>query len=121
MGFPFFAKQSLKMKTRKPLATFVLALAAAGSLCAQTESASKSRATHAFIALDTDKDGRLSDIETKSTPALYAQFDALDKDKDGYLTVTEFAASPATGKPAPVDPTTLPGGSNGAQHMPIPR
>ena len=107
------------MKTA--VTTFVTALVAAGSLCAQTAPVSQPQATKAFIAMDTDKDGRLSDMEAKSNVALYAQFDALDKDKDGYLAVTEFAASTATGKPAPVDPTTLPGGSNGAQHMPTPR
>jgi hypothetical protein len=106
------------MKTTQPIASFLLAAVAAGSLGAQSATPEQSRATTAYIALDTDNDGRLSDKEAKTNPALYAQFDALDKDKDGYLTVAEYAASTAIGKPAPVDPTTLPGGSNGAQHMP---
>ena len=109
------------MKIRTSIASCTLALIASGTLCAQTASNPRSPATSAFISLDADNDGRLSDVETKVTPLLYAQFDALDKDKDGFLTVVEFAASTATGKPAPVDPTTLPGGSNGAQHMPKPR
>lgn len=109
------------MKITKSLVCCVIACVAAGSLHAQTATAPRSPATQAFISLDADKDGRLSDAEAKSTPALYAQFDALDKDKDGHLSVAEFAASTATGKSAPVDPTTLPGGSNGAQHMPTPR
>ena len=74
-----------------------------------------------FRKLDRDADGRLSAAEAKVRPELEAAFESLDKDHDGFLSSAEFGTWRGLGKPgadAPVDPSTGPSGSGGAQHMP---
>lgn len=75
----------------------------------------------AFSALDSNKDGKLSLQEARADPDLELAFDKLDLNHDGFLTPMEFQAWPRALKaknPAARDPTTVPGGSAGAQHMP---
>jgi Ca2+-binding EF-hand superfamily protein len=75
----------------------------------------------AFATLDTNKDGKISRQEALAAPDLYDAFDKLDVNHDGFLSPAEFQAWPRALKPKdPVvrDPSTAPGGSAGAQHMP---
>jgi hypothetical protein len=75
----------------------------------------------AFTTLDTNKDGKLSLSEARAAPDLLASFDMLDMNHDGFLTPAEFQAWPRalkTKDSAARDPSTGPGGSAGAQHMP---
>jgi hypothetical protein len=71
-----------------------------------------------FNKLDTNHDGKLSQSEAKGVPELLAEFAALDANHDGFLSVQEFEAWPRAKKARAQDPGTVPGGSNGAQHMP---
>ena len=74
----------------------------------------------AFSTLDANKDGKISADEARADPDLFASFDMLDVNHDGYLSPQEFQAWPRAAKPkgATHDPTTVPGGSAGSQHMP---
>jgi hypothetical protein len=75
----------------------------------------------AFATLDTNKDGKISRQEALAAPDLYDAFDQLDLNHDGFLSPAEFQAWPRAlkSKDAAVrDPSTAPGGSAGAQHMP---
>ncbi len=74
----------------------------------------------AFTALDTNKDGKLSAAEARVDPDLYSAFESLDVNQDGFLSPDEFNAWPRAlhASNAGRDPTTVPGGSAGAQHMP---
>jgi hypothetical protein len=74
-----------------------------------------------FNTVDSNKDGKISLTEARVDPELYAEFSMLDVNQDGFLTPAEFAAWPRAAKSkdtAARDPTTGPGGSAGAQHMP---
>ena len=76
----------------------------------------------AFSTLDKNKDGKVSLVEARADPGLYAAFSMLDVNHDGFLTPAEFAAWPRALKTSVTrDPATAPGGSAGAQHMPQPR
>ena len=66
--------------------TGVLALMAI-SLAAAQRSAS-------FEALDADKDGLITVIESKADKQVAAHFSTADKNQDGYLTKAEFDAIP---------------------------
>jgi len=106
------------MKARIPLACFLVACAACGTPFAQgTHSELK---PIAFSTLDTNKDGKISVSEARADPDLYAAFDTLDLNHDGFLSPQEFQAWPRAmkTKDATSDPTTVPGGSAGSQHMP---
>jgi Ca2+-binding EF-hand superfamily protein len=75
----------------------------------------------AFSTMDANKDGKVSLLEARADPELYAEFSTLDINQDGFLTPVEFSAWPRAAKTkdtASRDPTTGPGGSAGAQHMP---
>jgi Ca2+-binding EF-hand superfamily protein len=75
----------------------------------------------AFSAMDANKDGKVSLTEARADPELYAEFSMLDTNQDGFLTPAEFSAWPRAVKTSDIaarDPTTGPGGSAGAQHMP---
>lgn len=48
-------------------------------------------AAEEFVALDKNKDGRLSKAEVPAKNPLAAHFEALDADKDGSLSKAEFA------------------------------
>jgi hypothetical protein len=71
-----------------------------------------------FNKLDSNHDGKLSQSEAKGVPELLAEFAALDVNHDGFLSVQEFEMWPRAKKSRAQDPGTVPGGSNGAQHMP---
>jgi hypothetical protein len=106
------------MKARTLMACFLVACAACGTLFAQgTHSELK---PIAFSTLDTNKDGKISPSEARADPDLYASFDSLDLNHDGFLSPQEFQAWPRAMKTqdATSDPTTVPGGSAGSQHMP---
>jgi hypothetical protein len=107
------------MNIRAHVGILALAVALTGNAWAQTPSTAAATPTNLFATLDKNKDGKLSNQEVKGNPELYTQFDALDKNQDGFLTAPEFAVWTPPGK-APVDPSTAPGGSAGAQHMPAP-
>ena len=76
-----------------------------------------------FEKVDKDANGLLSKEETLSVAELEAEFATLDADHDGFLSASEFSKWNRAGKvtPPPRDPTTVPGGSAGGQHMPKPR
>jgi hypothetical protein len=98
------------------LGPYMLALTAAGSICAQAPAMPKD-----FSTLSKNKDGRVSSVEAEARAELHDIFDGLDKNHDGFLTGAEFSAWSGAGNTndaVPVDPTTGPGGSSGAQHMP---
>jgi hypothetical protein len=66
-----------------------------------------------FGKLDANGDGKVSLEEGKKKAGFELQFETLDRDHDGFVTLEEYR------KPVkPVDPTTVPGGSANAQHMP---
>ncbi len=106
------------MKLATSFACFLLASGCCGTVLAQ--------GTHpelkpiAFGTLDTNKDGRISPSEARTDPDLYASFEMLDLNHDGFLSPQEFQAWPRAlkTKDATRDPTTVPGGSAGSQHMP---
>lgn len=71
-----------------------------------------------FQKLDQNHDGKLSQLEAQKDPELSTQFDKLDVNHDGYLSIAEFAAWPRAKRTQTPDPSTAPGGSSGAQHLP---
>lgn len=74
-----------------------------------------------FATADEDGDGNISKQEAGKFADLQASFDLLDVDRNQALSPTEFARFSRAGSPAPkvpADPTTAPGGSAGAQHVP---
>lgn len=106
------------MKLAPSLAAALLASVPCGLTLAQgTHSELK---PIAFGTLDANKDGRISRSEARADPDLDASFDMLDLNHDGFLSLQEFQAWPraAKSKDASQDPTTVPGGSAGSQHMP---
>jgi hypothetical protein len=114
----------MRLATR--LGSLVLTLTVAGTVCAQVppKTAKPLKPTAQgveFRTLDKNGDGRISSAESKANVDLRANFDTLDKNHDGYLTPIEFAAwteAANANAVAPVDPSTGPSGSSGAQHMP---
>jgi hypothetical protein len=93
----------------------LLLVSSAGALAAEVSPIEE------FRKLDRNADGRLSGAEAKVRPELEAAFDSLDKNHDGFLSPEEFGVWSGLGKPGgakPVDPSTGPSGSGGAQHMP---
>lgn len=74
-----------------------------------------------FAEVDLNRDGSISKQEALQTADLQASFDILDVNRDEALSPTEFARWSRAGKvtpKVPEDPSTAPGGSAGAQHMP---
>ena len=102
------------MNTSSRLGLFGVAVAATLPLFAQAPKLIE------FRTLDANHDGRISSEEAKANADLKANFDMLDRNHDGFLTPDEFASwsfASKAGQPK-IDPTTLPSGSAGAQHMP---
>jgi hypothetical protein len=71
-----------------------------------------------FNQIDSNHDGRLSEVEARAVPELHVEFEMLDANHDGYLSAEEFQAWPRAKKMKARDPGTAPGGSSGAQHLP---
>ena len=74
-----------------------------------------------FSEVDVNRDGSINKQEALQTADLQASFDLLDANRDEALSPSEFARWSRAGKVAPKipeDPSTAPGGSAGAQHMP---
>ncbi len=106
---------------RNHLAIFLLLGFAAASVAIAAEPrASTDKVKIDFGTLDKDADGSLTKEEVKAVAELQPLFDTLDADHDRVLSQPEFqrwrGASTSAGKAR--DPTTVPGGSAGAQHMP---
>lgn len=86
-----------------------------------SEAADEANVVAVFAKLDADQDQRVSLVESRKSQTLPGAFARLDANHDGFLTPTEFAMWEEAGNLAtlaPVDPTTAPSGSSGAQHMP---
>ncbi len=103
------------------LPLLAIALVQAGEPVVPQEPAPADAPKIDFAELDADRDGNLSRQEALPTADLHASFDLLDVDRNQALSPTEFArwnragsAQPKT----PPDPSTAPGGSAGAQHLP---
>ncbi len=71
-----------------------------------------------FDALDKNHDGQISQQEARADAQLAQDFDTLDQNHDGYLSRAEFQAWPRAKQAKIPDPSTAPGGSSGAQHLP---
>lgn len=72
-----------------------------------------------FTTIDKDSSGNVSLEEAAAVTELHHAFAELDVDRNLALTPAEYAAWPRAGKGnTPKDPTTVPGGSAGAQHVP---
>ena len=71
-----------------------------------------------FNTLDRNHDGRISPREAQADAELALDFATLDQNHDGYLSLAEFQAWPRANKTKTPDPSTAPGGSSGAQHLP---
>lgn len=103
-----------------PCAACLLAIAATGPAIADEAATSSETVKIDFLTLDKDANGSLTGEEVKAVTELAAQFDTLDADHDRALSRTEFQRWHRANTTAeePRDPTTVPGGSAGAQHMP---
>jgi hypothetical protein len=107
------------MKSARNWLAFVLMLLSACEL-GYAQSVRPELKPVAFATLDSNKDGKISRQEALAAPDLYDAFDALDLNHDGFLTPAEFQAWPRALKSSNAavrDPSTVPGGSAGAQHM----
>lgn len=72
-----------------------------------------------FSTVDKDSSRTITIEEAAAVTELHDVFNELDEDRNLFLTPNEFAAWPRAGKvDSPKDPTTVPGGSAGAQHVP---
>ncbi len=112
------------MRIRSFSSVLLLPLLAAGLVQAQDipmEPAPPDAPKLDFATADEDGDGNISKQEAGKFADLQASFDLLDVDRNQALSPTEFARFSRAGSPAPkvpADPTTAPGGSAGAQHVP---
>ncbi len=104
------------MKTPGLLALLVLACAMLAATHAQAPKPELQPVD--FNHVDTNQDGKLSELEARAVPELHLEFEALDANHDGYLSLEEFQAWPRAKKMPARDPGTAPGGSSGAQHLP---
>jgi len=98
------------------LVCLLLVCAFSGPLCAQP--AKPELQPVDFQKLDRNHDGKLSAQEARADAELTAEFDTLDVNHDGFLSPAEFQAWPRARKTQAPDPSTAPGGSSGAQHLP---
>jgi Ca2+-binding EF-hand superfamily protein len=99
------------------LASLLVFCAMSGALSAQ---ASKPELQPVdFNKLDENHDGKLSRAEARSDPGLALNFDMLDENHDGYLSMEEFQQWPRAGQTKTPERGTVPGGSSGAQHLPM--
>ncbi len=114
------------MKIRTASFLPLLALAIAGTVQAQAPTPSRKppptdTTKIDFIVVDKDANGSLSREEAKAVADLDSSFAQLDSDHDEVVTPAEFTKWKRAGKivgAKPIDPTTAPSGSAGAQHMP---
>jgi hypothetical protein len=81
----------------------------------------KTPTTIDFVVLDANTDGSVSVAEVQYVDDLRADFASLDANRDEKLSPVEFAKWSRAGNTKdalPLDPSTGPSGSSGAQHMP---
>lgn len=104
------------MKIDKRVTSLIIALAIAGVVSASPPSKQPKQPSLDFPSVDANKDGKVSPEEVAYIDDLRASFPTLDINHDDALSASEFAKWNRAAKPA--DPTTAPGGSAGAQHMP---
>ena len=108
------------MRVSKYVGQAVLALAIAGVVSMEAPAAAPASKLD-FLSVDADKDGKVSPAEVQYIDDLRSQWDTLDENKDDFLTPPEYSKWSRAGKVKemlPLDPSTGPSGSNGAQHMP---
>ena len=90
-----------------------LALASGGPAVAQS-APERAPGQTSLQALDADRDGSISRIESTALPPLGAQFELFDQNQNGALEPAEFAqfetlgAETTTGTPPRTPPTELP-------------
>lgn len=105
------------MKIDKRLSSLILALAVAGVVSASPPK-KQPVPMFDFPSVDANKDGKVSPEEVQYIDDLRASFPALDINHDDALSESEFSRWNRASKTMPADPSTAPGGSAGAQHMP---
>lgn len=113
-------KGELTMRITRHIRTLAVALAIAVGVSFQGP-ALGAGSTIDFVALDTNRDGRISPAEAQYIDDLRGDFAALDVNRDEFLTPTEYSHWGRAGKTRdamPLDPSTGSSGSNGSQHMP---
>jgi len=69
-------------------------VASTGMLALLAISLAAAQRSVSFEALDADKDGLITVIESKADKQVAAHFSTADKNQDGYLTKAEFDAIP---------------------------
>jgi Ca2+-binding EF-hand superfamily protein len=69
-------------------------VASIGMLASMTISIAAAQGSASFEALDADKDGLITVIESKASKQVAAHFSTADKNQDGYLTRAEFDTIP---------------------------
>lgn len=114
------------MSFRSNIATLLVPLVIAGMAFAQApavpqEPPPADAPKVDFADVDKNRDGNVSRDEALSPADLQASFDLLDVDRNRQLSPVEFARWNRAGNPQPKipsDPSTAPGGSAGAQHLP---
>ena len=111
------------MKPNLRIALLVLAFGAGGALAADAppKKPVASRDNIDFVTLDANANGSLSAAEVQNIDDLRADFEKLDVNHDEKLSPSEFSRWSHAGNTKdamPLDPSTGPSGSNGAQHMP---
>jgi hypothetical protein len=111
------------MRTQLRLATLAIVLASSGTcmplLAGNPAPKVPDGPTVDFGKADKNGDGSISKDEALHVPDLTSAFEMLDTDMDELVSPDEFALwNRARKVEPPRDPTTLPSGSAGAQHMP---
>jgi hypothetical protein len=92
------------MKNATRFGSLVLSLAGVAAVYAQAPAPAApapekiAQAPVEFGAMDSNKDGRLSQTEAQSNNALQSTFTTLDADRDSYLTPAEFSKWSGAGK-----------------------
>jgi hypothetical protein len=114
------------MKSIVQIALVFLAFGAGGTWAADAppKGPVASRDNIDFVTLDANTDGSLSAAEVQNIDDLRAEFGKLDVNHDEKLSPSEFSKWRRAGNTKdamPLDPSTGPSGSNGAQHMTGPR
>lgn len=105
------------MRFSKSIVPITLALVISGLVSTEIPAAPP-KSTIDFLDVDANKDGKVTPPEVEYIDDLRASFEALDANHDQALTPAEYARWARAAKARSVDPSTLPSGSAGSQHMP---